>query len=119
MRSDKNICGVGKFAIHDGQEQAFHALAEEMSVATSQEEGALTYQWRLAEDGKTCHVLERYADSDAVRTHLQTFGAFADRVMAIADLTSLDIYGSPDAELREALDQFGVKYYGPYAGFVR
>ena len=119
MRGDQNICVVARVVIHDGQEQAFRALAEEMSVATAREEGALTYQWYLAEDGKTCRILERYADSDAVRAHLDTFSAFGDRMMAIADITSLKVHGNPDDGVREAIAQFAPKYYRPYAGFVR
>ena len=64
-----------------GQVDAFRALAEEMSVATAKEQGVLNYEWSLSEDGKTCHILERYADSDGVRAHLDTFGSFADRFL--------------------------------------
>ncbi len=40
-------------------------------------------------------------------------------MMAIADIVSVEVYGSPDDQVREALASFGAKSYRPYAGFVR
>ena len=122
MRSDTNLCAVATLVIHDGQEQAFQAIAKELSEATAKESGELTYQWYLTEDGKTCYVLERYADSDAVRKHLKTFGALGPRLLAVADLTNLEIYGNPDDQVRQAVSEATnnvARFHRPYAGFVR
>ncbi len=86
------------------------------------EEGMLNYEWSLSEDGKTCHILERYADSDALRAHLETFGAFAERFFGMVDIVNVEVYGSPDGQVREALSQASnnsAKFNRPYAGFVR
>ena len=69
MVSDQNVYWVARLAIHDGQDEAFGRVVEEMCAATANEEGVLNYEWSLSEDGRTCHVLERYADSDAASLH--------------------------------------------------
>ena len=119
MRSDTNVYWVARLAIHDGQDEAFRRVVEEMCAATAHEEGALNYEWSLSEDGRTCHVLERYADSDAVRAHIENIGGFVDRFMAVVDVVGNEVYGSPDEAAREALTQFGATFNRPFAGFVR
>jgi len=119
MRSDKNVYWVIQLAIHEGQGDAFRALADEMCAATANEAGALNYEWNLSEDGKTCHVLERYADSGGVRAHNENISAFVERLVAIADVATLEVYGSPDDGARKILEGFGGNFNRPYAGFVR
>ena len=96
------------------------ALMSEMVTGTKQEPGAQGYEWFLSEDGKTCHINERYADSGAVLVHLGNFGSkFADRFLAYFEPTSLSVYGEPSAEARAALDGLGAAYLGWLGGFSR
>jgi quinol monooxygenase YgiN len=106
-------------AIHDGQDDVFRALADEMCAATANEVGVLNYEWSLSEDGKTCHVLERFADSDGVRAHNENVAAYVERMVTIADIVSVEVYGSPDDGARKMLEGFGARFHRPYAGFVR
>ena len=119
MRSDKNVYFMVQLTIHEGKDDAFRGIVDEMCVATAKEAEALNYEWSLSEDGRTCHVLERYADSDGVRAHLENIGAFIDRFMVTADVVGVEVFGDPDAVARDALSQFGARFNRPYAGFVR
>ena len=89
-----------QLAIREGQEDALRDIADEMCAATAKEEGMLNYEWSLSEDGKTCHVLERYADSEALRVHLETFGPFAEQFFGMVDIVNVEVYGSPDGQVR-------------------
>lgn len=40
MRSAQNICAVATLVIHEGQQEGFRAVAEELSEATAKESGA-------------------------------------------------------------------------------
>jgi quinol monooxygenase YgiN len=95
-------------------------LMSEMVAGTEQEPGTEGYEWFLSRDGKTCHINERYADSEAVMVHLANFGSkFADRFLACFEPTSLSVYGEPSAEARAALDGLGAAYLGWLGGFSR
>ena len=95
-------------------------LMSEMVAGTEQKPGTEGYEWFLSRDGKTCHINERYADSEAVMVHLANFGSkFADRFLACFEPTSLSVYGEPSAEARAALDGLGAAYLGWLGGFSR
>lgn len=125
MRSDKNVYFLARFTIREGQEDAFHEVAKDVCAAAGSEEGTLNYEWSLSEDGRTCHVLERYVDSDAMRVHFANTAGFIERIFATLDVSGVDVYGSPDAEIRELLTQTGAQFHfeprfnRPFAGFVR
>lgn len=109
-----------QLAVREGQLNAARSLMEEMVASTLEESGAQGYEWFLSEDGKTCHINERYADSDAVLIHAGSFGSkFAERFMACFEPTGLSVYGEPSAEARAALDGLGAHYFGPLGGFSR
>ena len=107
-------------SIRKGRFDEFEALMHEMVDSTRTEPGALMYECFLSDDKSTCHLYERYADSDAVMTHLGNFGAkFADRFLEFTEPTSLSVYGEPTGEVRAVLDGFGAQYLGPFGGFSR
>ena len=109
-----------QLAVVDGRLEDFRALMHEMVASTEAEPGALGYEWFLSDDGSTCHLNERYADSDAVMAHLGTSGAkFAERFLTCVQPTSLNVYGDPSGEARAALDGFGAVYRGTFGGFAR
>ncbi len=107
--------------VRDGCLDDARALVPEMVAATRRDEpGALTYEYFLSEDGSSCHIYERYADSQAVMAHLGNFGThFADRFMACFEPTSLSVYGPASNEVRDALAGFGATHLGLLAGFSR
>lgn len=109
-----------QLAVRDGRLDDVRGLMAEMVEATQAETGTLGYEWFLSEDGGTCHLYERYSDSDAALLHLGNFGSkFAERFLNCLEPTSLTVYGRPSPEAREALDGFGAVYLGPLGGFHR
>ncbi len=95
-------------------------LMNEMVEATRDEEGTEGYEWFLSGDGMSCHICERYADSDAVMVHLGNFGSkFADRFLACFEPSALYVYGEPSDNARAALDGFSATYLGTFGGFSR
>ena len=97
----------------------FKTLMNEMVASTKGEQGTLNYEWFISEDGKSCHVFERYADSDALMSHLGNFSTFAERFMAAVEVTSLQVYGNPNEQVVEALTGFGADFLKPLGGFAR
>ena len=107
--------------IQEGQGENLPALIDEMVGATREgEPGTLDYEWSTSADGTTCHIFERYADSDAVMAHLANFGEkYAGRFMEILVPTRFVVYGSPSQEVRDALAGFGAAYMNSAGGFSR
>lgn len=107
-------------SIREGRLEEFRGLMHEMVESARAEPGTLSYEWFLSEDGSMCHIYERYADSDAVLAHLESFGSkFAERFLACVESTALSVYGEPTDEARSALDGFGAVYLGTFGGFSR
>ena len=116
-----NVHWLLELAIKEGQLDAFKALMQEMVEATqTNEPDTLNYEWFISEDGKTCHLYERYADSAATMTHLGSFGQkFAERFLAAVEPTRFVVYGNPNDEVRQALSGFGAVHMEQIGGFVR
>jgi quinol monooxygenase YgiN len=113
-----NVYWILKCDIKDGQLDSFKTLAAEMSTATKEEEGAMTYEWHLSSDEKVVHIHERYTDSDATMVHLGNFGSkFAERFMGSVQPTSFEVYGQANDTVKGALADFGAVYFNQFAGF--
>ena len=109
-----------QLAVRDGRLDDFRSLMHEMVESTLAEAGAQAYEWFITEDGTTCHICERYADSDAAMVHLGTFGSrFAERFLSCVEPTGFSVYGDPSGEVQGVLDGFGAVYMGWFGGFVR
>lgn len=109
-----------QMSVREGHLNDARELMNEMVAATREEPGAQGYEWFLSADGKSCHINERYADSEAVIIHLSNFSStFADRFLACFEPTSLSVYGEPSAQARAALDGLGAAYLGWLGGFNR
>ena len=95
-------------------------IAEMVSATKANEPGTLDYEWSISADGKRCHLFERYVDSDAVLTHVRTFGEkFAGRFLELLKPVRLVIYGSPSATVQDALAAFQPVYMQFAGGFSR
>jgi quinol monooxygenase YgiN len=116
-----NVYWMLELEIQSGREKDFRALMEEMVGATKKNEnGALNYEWSTSADGKACHIFERYVDSAAVMTHLGTFGQkFAGRFLELLKPARFVVYGSPSAEVKNALAGFNPVYMQGVGGFSR
>ena len=114
-----NVFWVVELAIKPGQLDAFKALMNDMVAATqANEPGALNYEWFISEDGTTCHIYERYADSAAVMAHMGNFASFGERWAAAVEITGMTLYGTPSDEVKAIMAGSGV-LMAPLGGFVR
>jgi quinol monooxygenase YgiN len=106
--------------IKPGKLDALKVLADEMTKATqANEPDTMNYVWSLDTDNKSCHIFERYTDSDAVRTHLGNFQAFAERFFDCMDVSRFQVYGNADAQLKEALAGLGAQFFNQFDGYYR
>lgn len=112
---------VVETTIKEGQLEAFKTLAAEMVASCEAvEPDTLHYEWFISEDGKSCHIYERYRDSAATMTHLKWFGEnFVDRFRACADTDHISLYGNPNEEVQQAMARAKAVYRAPLEGFKR
>lgn len=112
---------VLELEVKAGRDADFQALKGEMIAATeANEPGTLSYEWTTSEDGRRCHIYERYRDSTALLTHLATFGErFAQRFLDILTPTRFVVYGTPTPAAREGLAGLEPIYFGNLSGFSR
>lgn len=117
----ENVYWVLELAINRGRFEDFKTLETEMVEATERNEmGTLSYEYTISDDREVCHIYERYQDSAAAMTHLETFGVkFATRFMDVLKPTRFVIYGSPSAQVKEALAGMNPVYMAPFKGFNR
>lgn len=115
----QQIHWVLQTSVKDGKIEAFKSVMADMVAATKSEDGTLVYEWFLDEANMTCHISERFENSDAVLAHLGGFGAFAERLMDAIDITGLTVYGNPDASVRDAIKDLNPVYFPLADGFAR
>ncbi len=106
-------------AIQPGQLDNFRLVAHDLIAATQTEEGTLSYEYNLSEDNTACHIYERYVNSAALLTHIQSFGKFAERFLQTCRPVRLEVYGYPSEEARAVLADFKPTYFPHLAGFSR
>jgi quinol monooxygenase YgiN len=118
---NNNVSWLLELNINGGNVSAAKELMEEMVSATKENESnTLSYEWNFSEDGQSCHIYERYLDSDAVMVHAQAFGEkFAERFMSVFAPARLTVYGNPDSNVKEGLAPFGPEYMSTEGGFTR
>lgn len=106
-------------AIKPAQFPEFKTLIAQIVAATRQEPGTLVYEYSVNEEQSVAHILERY-NVDSVVSHVDTtFAPFGARFLELCTITSLVVYGTPDAHIRKRLDPFGAVYMTPFDGFSR
>jgi quinol monooxygenase YgiN len=115
------ISWVFELAINPGRFEDLKTLMADLVEATQKNEvGTLNYEWAISDDQQVCHVYERYRDSAAVLTHLESFGAnFAGRLMEAVTPSRLVVYGTPSAQAKDGLAGLGPVYMAPLGGFRR
>lgn len=105
---------TARFAIHEGKLDEFKSLAERcMESVREKDTGTLQYDWFFSADGTECVVRERYRDSAAVLEHAANLGELLPGIAAVSD-PDIEIYGSPSAELLEAIAGLAPRVYSPY-----
>ena len=106
--------------IEEGKLEDFKSIVNTMVEITNlNEPNTLVYEYHINEDGTECHLLETFKDSDAFMVHLGNVGHLFDTLFESATMTRAKIYGSPSAELQQALDPLGVEYFTHLNGIER
>ncbi|MFN0072601.1 MAG: putative quinol monooxygenase [Chloroflexota bacterium] len=109
-----------ELALNPGALDDFRVLMDEMVASTRDEPGTLSYSWFTNDDRTEVKIVERYVDSDAVVTHMTTFGErYAGRFMAAVTPTRFTIMGSPNDAVKEIFAPFSPTYLQPFGGFAR
>jgi Antibiotic biosynthesis monooxygenase len=90
-----------------------------MVKSTRSENGVLSYERFLSEDGTVIHIHERYADSASALAHLQTFAEkFSERFLSMVERGRFMVFGTPSDNLRRVLDGIGATYMQPFGDFA-
>lgn len=107
--------------IKAGQLDKLKALMREMVEGTQRDEpGALDYEWFIADDGKSLHLYERYADPDAVMVHRGNFAQrYRERFLTCVTITKMTLYGNLNSEIRAAFAPSNPVYMSMADGFAR
>lgn len=115
-----HVAWIIELAVKDGRLATFEELMHEMVEGTSSEPQTLAYEWYISGDQGAVHIFEKYADSDAMITHVNGFlQKWAKRFMECVDITGFVVYGDPSPAAREILDGWNATYMGPWGGFSR
>ena len=115
------VAWMFELKVKKGRADDLRALMREMVDAThANEPGTLMYEWSFNEAGDVLHLYERYAGSAAALTHIGTFSSkFAARFFDILEPKRFVLFGTPNAEVREALAPGGAEIVTQAAGFSR
>ena len=109
-----------QLSIKEGKLEDFKSIVNSMVETTDvNEPNTLVYEYHINEDGTECHLLETFKDSDAFMVHLGNVGHLFDALFESATMTRAKIYGSPSAELKQALDPLGAEYFAHLNGIQR
>jgi quinol monooxygenase YgiN len=110
-----------EFAIEEGKLDAFDTIATAMAAGSAQEPGTLAYEFCLSSDRTRCRLVEMYAGPDAVLAHLTgpVVQDLVPRALAVATISSLEVYGDPGPKAAEMLAAAGAQFFGRWRGFTR
>ena len=109
-----------ELAVTPGRFEDLKTLVAELLEANRNKVGFLTYAVAISDDRQVCHIYERFEDSAAIMNHLESFGPkFSERFFEILKPTRVVIYGTPSAEVKDAVAAFNPVYITPLAGFAK
>jgi len=90
---------VVTIAVHEGQFEAFEAVAREMTALTQMEPGTLAYDWYLSADRTQCRLYESYVDGNAALAHMAgtVVQTLVPKLLAHSAITGFEVYGPAGA----------------------
>ena len=88
--------------IAPGNLQEFKAAAGQALALTREESGTLQYDWFFSQDETKCVVRERYANSDAILTHMVNMGDLLSKIAELGGGLEIEAFGDPSPELLAA-----------------
>jgi quinol monooxygenase YgiN len=103
-----------------GQMDNFRQLVPRLVAAVAEEPGTLVYEWSFHPDQNTYNVMEVYQNSDALAAHLKHVAAdFLKELGQVRKTTNAIVFGSPDAQVKEALARLDPVYTSHMDRFMR
>jgi len=107
-------------AVKPGRFEQFTEVVKPLVEATKAKDGSLAYDYTVNKDATLVHIFESYRDSTAVVSHVtKVFPQFAEGFLDCVDITGFVVFGTPDDEAKQMLDDFGSVYMQPFEGFTR
>lgn len=107
------VQSVARFRIHPGKLEEFKRLSANcVALAREKDPGTIRYDIFLSDDGTQAVVYEEYASSEACVRHFENMGENAAAIFAIVDVEG-EMWGEPSPELRQGLEQHGVRILKP------
>jgi quinol monooxygenase YgiN len=114
----EDVYWVIELAVNPGRFEDLKTLVAELLEANRNKVGFLTYGVAISDDRQVCHIYERFQDSAAIINHMQSFGPkFSERFFEILKPTRFVIYGTPSAEVKDAVAPFNPVYMTRLADF--
>ena len=111
---------VAEFTIKRENLAAFKQLVEQaVELVTRNEPDALSYEWFFNNDESICTVLEVYKNVQAVNAHMANVGPTLNEMLAVAPMTSLQVYGAVPDEMKPTVTSMGGKIHISFAGVTR
>lgn len=110
--TSEHINFVMFFTVQDAQMARFEEITKEQRRISASEQGTTVYETYRHADGSFCHV-ERYADENALITHVQNTSSLLEEWMGIVELKQT-VAAGPLSE--SIVKQFSLEaHYLPYA----
>ena len=101
-----------------GQLDNFKQLVTKVVKAVAEEPGTLIYEWSFQPDQKTYNVLEVYQNSEAVVAH-RVSADLLKELGQVRKTLKVVVFGTPNAQAKEALARLEPVYTSPIDGFIR
>lgn len=96
--------------------EAFEATIREAYEVAASEPGTLMYDWYRGADGTSFVAREVFTDSAAVLTHAANVGSQLEQWIALSDSFTVELFGSPSQELRDAIAALDPVVHAPVIG---
>lgn len=100
----------------DGKYDDLVALIERVAAhCSATEPGLQRYDWFANDDRTEVRVVEKYADSEALRFHLENYASFLPAMAECRTPVRFTLLGEPDEALRTAMTERGALVFGSLA----
>jgi quinol monooxygenase YgiN len=108
------------FMIEEGKIEEFKKLIQDVSKLVENEPDTIRYQFYLNKGETSCVVNETYANSEAALAHTKgvALQAILPKILRVAKMTRIDVYGNPSEELQKVLTG-DAQIYNFFVGFSR
>ena len=97
------------------------AIRELSKVVEETEPTTIEYLFYLNENKTTCHVHESYLDSRAAITHNDNPSSkkILKKIFKVATINKVDVYGTPNEELKKLLSNMNAQKFSIVTGYRR